>query len=193
MIRGSHPLALGRPLADRTCQTEPAAAKVNFSPGLPMHVLEAIQLSKVYGVGAAETRALWLANLQIMRGEFICIVGPSGSGKSTLLSLLGGLERPTAGRVLLEGQDLARMTEDERAILRRRRIGFVFQRMNLLPDFTALENVTLPLTLDKVPSREATVRATEVLHRLGMAHRLDSFPATMSGGSSNGWQLPEPW
>ncbi len=158
-----------------------------------MIVLETIQLAKVYGTGEATTRAVWDVNLKVLRGEFVSIVGPSGSGKSTLLGLLGGLDRPSSGTILLEGRDMDPMTEDQRAVLRRRRIGFVFQRMNLLPDFTAVENVALPLTLDSVATQESRERAIEVLEKLGMGHRLNSFPATLSGGEQQRVAIARPW
>ena len=109
-------------------------------------------------------------------------MGPSGSGKSTLLHILGGVETPTSGQVLLEGVDLATMNDDQRTLLRRERMGFIFQSFNLLPAFTAEENVALPLELGGTPSAEARRRAAESLRLVGMSHRRDHVPSTMSGG-----------
>jgi putative ABC transport system ATP-binding protein len=109
-------------------------------------------------------------------------MGPSGCGKSTLLHVLGGIEPLTTGRVLLEGADLVAMTDDQRTLLRRRRLGFVFQSFNLLPRLTAVENVALPLLLDRVPRAEAGQRAESALERVGLAHRRGHVPGGMSGG-----------
>ena len=106
------------------------------------------RVSKTYGEGGGMVRALHEVDLSIERGEFVAIMGPSGSGKSTLLTILGGVESPTSGKILLEGVDLAKISEDERTKLRRRRLGFVFQSFNLLPNLSAEENVSLPMELD---------------------------------------------
>jgi putative ABC transport system ATP-binding protein len=109
-------------------------------------------------------------------------MGPTGSGKSTLRHLLGALEPPTAGRLLLEGTEIGRLSDDERTLLRRRRMGFVFQQFNLLPIFTALENVALPLRLDGVAEAEARQRAAEALALVGLEHRQHHLPSRISGG-----------
>jgi len=147
-----------------------------------MCILTAEHVSKSFGEGTARFHALREVTLRVEKGEFIAILGPSGSGKSTLLHLLGGVETPTSGRVLLEGRDLAQLDDDERTILRRRRIGFVFQRMNLLPSLTAMENVLLPLLVDGVARAERERRAADILKIVGMLPRALSFPATLSGG-----------
>ncbi len=147
-----------------------------------MDILTAEHVAKSFGEGSARFYALSEVTLQIAKGEFLAILGPSGSGKSTLLHILGGVETPTTGRVLLEGRDLSRLDDDGRTILRRRRIGFVFQRINLLPNLTAIENVMLPLLIEGVSRPEREVRASEMLEVVGMNQRAFSFPATLSGG-----------
>jgi putative ABC transport system ATP-binding protein len=122
--------------------------------------------------------------LAIPRGEFVAIMGPSGCGKSTLLHLLGGIEPPTTGQVLLEGQDLRQLDDSRRSILRRRRIGFVFQRINLLPTLSAADNVALPLRLDGMTRRTAMPRALAALEMAGIAHRAHHRPNDMSGGEA---------
>src|SRR4029079_6858528 len=121
-------------------------------------------------------------DVQVGQAEFVAIMGPSGSGKSTLLHLLGGIDVPTSGQVLLEGRGLASLDDDQRTIMRRRRIGFIFQSFNLLPNLTAVENVKLPLVLDGIPEDEARSRAEEMLDHVGMLHRRGHIPSTMSGG-----------
>ncbi len=147
-----------------------------------MCLLEAQNLWKTYGEGEAAVEALRGISLKVSRGEFLAIMGPSGSGKSTLLHLLGGVDVPTQGRVLLEGTDLASMDDDQRSRFRRQRIGFIFQSFNLLPTLTAEENVALPLELDGVPMAEARARAVEMLGLVGVSHRRHHLPSTMSGG-----------
>ena len=113
-------------------------------------LLEAKELSKTYGVGETRVEALRDVNLHISGGEIVAIMGPSGSGKSTLLSLLGGVDTPSSGQVLLEGVDLSTLDDNQRTLIRRRRLGFIFQAFNLLPILTAVENVALPLELDGI-------------------------------------------
>jgi putative ABC transport system ATP-binding protein len=148
-----------------------------------MAVLEAIQVWKEYGT-AKEVRvaALRGVDMRVEAGEFLAVMGPSGCGKSTLLHLLGGIDTPTAGRVLLDGQDLGSLTDTERSIIRRRRLGFVFQKMNLLPTLTAVENVALPLRIDGVGRGPAIAKAVEVLGRVGLENRMAQFPHELSGG-----------
>ncbi|MEN6495247.1 MAG: ABC transporter ATP-binding protein [Thermoguttaceae bacterium] len=147
-----------------------------------MYVLEARDVRKVYGEGEARVEALRGVDLGIPAGEMVAIMGRSGSGKSTLLCMLGGIDAPTSGEVLLEGIDLATLSDDQRTLMRRQRIGFIFQSFNLLPILTAEENVSLPLELDGVPSAEARRRAREVLDLVGMSSRRDHIPSTLSGG-----------
>lgn len=145
-------------------------------------ILETRDVSKSYGSGEAAVHALRGVSLTIDRGEFVAIMGPSGSGKSTLLTMLGGIESPTEGQVLLEGVDLARIDEDERTKLRRRRMGFIFQSFNLLPNLSAEENVALPLQLDGRSHREVAEATKYALGLVEMSHRSDHLPAALSGG-----------
>ncbi len=148
-----------------------------------MYVIETRALTKAYGADEeAKVQALKGVDLQVREGEFLAIMGPSGSGKSTFLHILGGVETATSGEVLLEGVDLASLSDDERTILRRERMGFIFQSFNLLPAFTAEENVALPLELAGVSSNEAKRRAFEMLKLVNMSHRRHHIPCTMSGG-----------
>lgn len=150
---------------------------------LPMYVLETRGLRKNYGAeGEVCVHALRGVDLQVRKGELLAIMGPSGSGKSTLLHILGGVETPSSGQVLLEGIDLATMNDDQRTIMRRERMGFIFQSFNLLPAFTAEENVALPLELGGTSSSEARKRAIEALKLVSIAHRRDHIPSAMSGG-----------
>jgi len=130
-----------------------------------MYVLEARELRKSFGEGEASVEALRGVNMGVQGGEMLAIMGRSGSGKSTMLTLLGGVDVPTSGQILLEGTDLASLDDDQRTLIRRRRIGFVFQAFNLLPILTAEENVALPLELDGVPTRQAHDRALKMLSR----------------------------
>ncbi len=145
-------------------------------------MLEFVDVVKSYGSGPTEVRALTDVSLTIEPGEIVAVRGPSGCGKSTLLHLAGGLEDPSVGRILVGGRDLAVMDAVERAELRRRHVGYVFQRLNLLAGLTALENVMLPLELDGVPARKARERAREVLALTGLDHHLDRYPDDFSGG-----------
>ena len=147
-----------------------------------MAILEARDVTKSYGLGEAAVTALRGITTQIDQGEFVAIMGPSGSGKSTLLTILGGVEVPSTGEVRIEGVDLASLSEDERTILRRRRLGFVFQSFNLLPNLTAQENVALPLQLDGLRASDALQRASEALERVELSHRQTHLPSALSGG-----------
>jgi putative ABC transport system ATP-binding protein len=148
----------------------------------PTFVLETRQLRKTFGEGDAAVEALRGVDLGVTAGEMLAIMGRSGSGKSTLLTLLGGVDVPTSGQVLLEGRDVAAMSDDERTIVRRRRIGFIFQSFNLLPILTAEENVSLPLELDGKPSDKARQAAIEKLELVGLAARRHHIPGKLSGG-----------
>ena len=147
-----------------------------------MPVLLASQVSKQYGSGEVKVDALRGVDMRVEAGEFLAIMGPSGCGKSTLLHVLGGIDPPTSGHVFLDGQDLGALDDTARSILRRRRLGFVFQRINLLPTLTALENVALPLRIDGIGRGAAHRQAQSVLERLGIEHRAAHFPHEMSGG-----------
>ncbi len=147
-----------------------------------MSIIQTENLTKIYGAGEAAVTALDRVNLSVEEGEFAAVMGPSGCGKSTLLHLIGGLDRPSAGRVLLDEQDLAALDDDQVTALRRRKVGLVFQFYNLIPVLTAVENAALPLTLDGVKPEEAQQRATEWLSRLGLQDRLHNRPDQLSGG-----------
>jgi putative ABC transport system ATP-binding protein len=147
-----------------------------------MSALHLNQVSKVYGSGASQVHALLEVDLTVEPGELVAVMGPSGSGKSTLLTIAGSLEEPSGGEVTVGGVPLSRLSRSERAALRRRAIGYVFQDFNLLAGLTAGENVALPLELDGVPGRNARVAALSALDRLGLAERADRFPDELSGG-----------
>ena len=139
------------------------------------------QLHKIYTSGTKEVRAADGIDLEIKPGRSVAIVGPSGAGKSTLMHMLGGLDRPTSGKVLLNGIDIYKLADKERAAIRNKRIGFVFQFYHLLSEFTALENVMLPLIIKGQKSRE---KAIDVLKSVGLEHRMDHLPSRLSGGES---------
>jgi putative ABC transport system ATP-binding protein len=154
-------------------------------------MMELIDVTKVYqhgrrsgrnGAGALTVQAVRGVSLRIEAGEFVSIMGPSGSGKSTLLHLLGALDTPTSGRALFQGKDLRAMSDKERSLLRRNRIGFVFQFFNLLPTLSGAENVALPLLLGGRPRAQAMRAAAAALDRVGLAERAGHFPDEMSGG-----------
>ena len=145
-------------------------------------MIELIDVTKTYDQGRRVVNAVRGVSLAVQGGEFVTIMGPSGSGKSTLMHLMGALDTPTTGRAVFQGRDLQSMSDRERSLLRRTKIGFVFQAFNLLPTLTASENVALPLMLDGVNRRTAVTRASECLERVGLAHRADHYPEEMSGG-----------
>jgi putative ABC transport system ATP-binding protein len=147
-----------------------------------MTALELRDVSKVYGSGQAEVHALSDINLSVEPGAMVAVMGPSGSGKSTLLTIAGSLEDPTSGEVLVGGAALSRMSRNDKARLRRRSIGYVFQDFNLLPGLTAAENVALPLELDGTAARKARAAGMQALDELGLADRASQFPDQLSGG-----------
>lgn len=147
-----------------------------------MRALELVAVSKVYGEGASEVHALTGVDLSVDAGTLVAVMGPSGSGKSTLLTIAGSLEGPTSGEVIVGGSALSSMSRNDRARLRRRSIGYVFQDFNLLEGLTAMENVTLPLELDGINARVARVAGMEALEGLGVADKAARFPDDLSGG-----------
>jgi putative ABC transport system ATP-binding protein len=147
-----------------------------------MSFLELRDVSKIYGDGPAQVRALEHVSISVERGSLVAVMGPSGSGKSTLLTMAGSLEDPTDGEVLIDGKALSSMSRDAKARLRRRSIGFVFQDFNLLPGLTAAENVSLPLELDGLRARKAQAAGLAALDELGLADRASHFPDELSGG-----------
>jgi putative ABC transport system ATP-binding protein len=145
-------------------------------------MMELQGVTKVYQQGRRTVQAVRGVNLRIIGGEFVAIMGPSGSGKSTLMHLLGALDTPTTGRALFNGRDMQSMSDKERSLLRRNRIGFVFQFFNLLPTLTAAENVGLPLLLGGQGRKAARSAALAALNSVGLGDRAEHFPEEMSGG-----------
>lgn len=144
------------------------------------NILETKDLRKYYGTGANQVRALDGVSLSVKQGEFVAVVGTSGSGKSTLLHMLGGLDRPTAGKVFVEGKDIFSLKDDALCIFRRWKIGFVFQSYNLVPVLNAEENITLPIELDGNRIDRNFIR--EIVEILGLEQKLNSLPGELSGG-----------
>ncbi len=145
-----------------------------------MNILKAVDLRKVYGQGETEVVALDNVNLEVEKGEFAAIVGTSGSGKSTMLHIIGGLDNPTSGQVIVDGQDLSHMTADELTIFRRRNIGFVFQQYNLVPMLNVWENIILPVKLDGKNIEKSYI--DEIVDTLGIGSKLKNMPNALSGG-----------
>ena len=145
-----------------------------------MSILETKDLRKIYGSGDTEVRAMDGVNLQIENGEFVAIVGISGSGKSTLLHMLGGLDRPTDGKVFVDGKDIFSLKEEALTIFRRRKIGFVFQSYNLVPVLNVYENIVLPIELDGGKVNKEFIQ--KIVQTLGLDGRLDALPSQLSGG-----------
>ncbi len=145
-------------------------------------MIELKQVEKAYNTGAVVFKALKGVSLNIDRGEYVAIVGPSGSGKSTLMNLIGCLDVPSAGQYLLEGRDVAKLSSNQLADIRNKKIGFVFQAFNLLPYATAFENVEVPLLFARVPAKKRRERIVEVLNRVGLGDKLANKPTELSGG-----------
>ena len=156
-----------------------------------MKALEFQRVSKIYGAGPTEVRALIEVDLSVATGELVAVMGPSGSGKSTLLTIAGSLEDPSAGEVLIGGSPLSAMPRNERARLRRRSIGYVFQDFNLLAGLTAVENVTLPLELDGVPASGPGPRAWPRSTSSTSPTAPRAFPTSSPAASASGWRSPE--
>jgi putative ABC transport system ATP-binding protein len=146
------------------------------------HTIELRKVVKVYGSGAAGVRALDGVSLTVAPGEFVAVSGPSASGKSTMLHLAGGLDAPTSGTVMVQGEDPAQLRPAELARVRRRQVGYVFQRYNLVPSLTAVENVMLPLEFGGMPTRKARGAAAAAIERVGISRPFDRFPDDLSGG-----------
>jgi putative ABC transport system ATP-binding protein len=147
-----------------------------------MSIIQVEDLTKVYGQGETAVTALDHVHMRVEAGEFLAIMGPSGCGKSTLLHLIGGLDRPTSGKVILEGRELASLSDDQITELRRRKMGFIFQFFNLIPVLGAVENAALPLMLDGVKPELAQARAADWLRKVGLDDREKSRPDQLSGG-----------
>ncbi len=147
-----------------------------------MNIIQISHLTKIYRTAAGETVALDDVSFNIKRGEFVAIMGPSGSGKSTLMHLLGCLDTPTSGTYILDEENVEKLTEDELADIRNRKIGFIFQAFNLLPRTTVLQNVMLPMRYAGIPMEERKERATKYLGMVGLQARLDHTSNQISGG-----------
>lgn len=145
-----------------------------------MEILRTIKLKKYYGQGAGEVKAVDGINISIQKGEFVTVIGPSGSGKSTLLNLLGGLDNPTSGEIIIEGKNTSKLKYDDLCLFRRRNIGFVFQSYNLLPILSAYENIILPIRIDNQKVDREYVE--EIMKTLGIWQKRDVIPSKLSGG-----------
>lgn len=145
-----------------------------------MTLIEVKNLNKIYGSGEAEVKALKNINLNIEQGEFVAIVGQSGSGKSTLLHLIGGIDIPSSGEVIIDGKNIYKLKEKELSILRRRKLGFIFQFFNLIPVLTAQENIEMPVLLDNEKIDKKYMN--ELLRILGLEERKNNYPSQLSGG-----------
>ncbi len=145
-----------------------------------MEIVRTENLSKTYGSGENLVKAIDDVNLKIEKGEFIAIVGPSGSGKSTLLHLLGGVDNPSSGKIFIDGNDISKYTSKELALFRRRKVGLIYQFYNLIPNLTVRHNIELPLKLDKRKINDEVL--LDIVRKLGIEDKLDSFPSELSGG-----------
>ena len=148
----------------------------------PDVILQLDGVNKVFETDEVETHALYDIHLEIRRGDYVCISGPSGSGKTTLLSILGLLDSPTQGNYLLDQQPVANLSASQRALVRNKKIGFIFQSFNLIGDLTVYENVELPLTYQRMGAADRRQRVESALERVGMAHRKGHMPSQLSGG-----------
>lgn len=147
-----------------------------------MSILSLVDVEKIYVRGTIKVPALKKVNLNIEEGDFVAIVGPSGSGKSTLLNVIGGLDRPTNGKIILKGENLSELSEDDLARIRRDEIGFIFQQYNLIHTMDSLENVSLPLYFSGVGKKERLEKAQRLLEKMGLGDRLYHKPNELSGG-----------
>lgn len=158
----------------------PTPLQPGVAPAVTLALLE--HVDKVYGAGDAQVHALRDVSLNVNRGDYLAVMGASGSGKSTAMNILGCLDRPSQGRYWLNGVEVAQLTDDELADIRNSELGFVFQQFHLLPQFTALENVMLPMIYAGVPASDRRLRAEQALQRVGLGHRLENRPNQLSGG-----------
>src|SRR5512132_2903387 len=162
--------------------TTPASAKTPFTPDSEKPRIHLEGIKKVFLTDEVETHALQDVHLEVQPGEYVAISGPSGCGKTTLLSILGLLDTPTDGEYTVAGEPVAQLTPSQRARIRNRQIGFIFQAFNLIGDLTVYENVELPLTYRGMPSSERKKRVQEALDKVGMSHRMKHYPSQLSGG-----------
>jgi putative ABC transport system ATP-binding protein len=168
-------MQMPQPSAESLTPLDPGVA-----PAVTLALLE--HVDKVYGEGDAQVHALRDVSLNVNRGDYLAVMGASGSGKSTAMNILGCLDRPSRGRYWLNGVEVAQLTDDELADIRNSELGFVFQQFHLLPQFTALENVMLPMIYAGVPASDRRLRAEQALQRVGLGHRLENRPNQLSGG-----------
>ena len=145
-------------------------------------ILKTVDLCKTYRRGKVDVPALKNVSIEIDNGQIVCLAGPSGSGKSTLLNLIGGVDKPTSGKIIINGNDLTKMSENELSDFRLKNVGLIFQFFNLIPTLTAKENVEFPLVLADVPKAERDSRAVELLELVDLGHRVDHKPEELSGG-----------
>jgi putative ABC transport system ATP-binding protein len=170
-------------IKDTDDSTDVAAGEAAAGPATAASpVIEVSDVWKLHKLGDEVVKALVAAELKVMPGEFVCLMGPSGSGKSTLLNIIGGLDRPTKGSVKVAGKDTGRLTESQFAALRHDTIGFIFQSYNLIPFLSAVENVELPLMFEPYDRKSLRKRALELLELVGLSHRIHHQPTKMSGG-----------
>ncbi|MGY2065587.1 ABC transporter ATP-binding protein [Blastococcus sp. SYSU DS0619] len=162
--------------------TGTGTAGPDATPATARPVVQVTGAWKLHKLGDEVVRALVDADLTVLPGEFVCLMGPSGSGKSTLLNIIGGLDRPTKGSVVINGTDTATLTESQFAALRHDTVGFIFQSYNLIPFLSAVENVELPLMFEPYDRAALRKRALELLDLVGLGHRVDHSPTKMSGG-----------
>ena len=149
---------------------------------MPQNIIQLENVHKNYVMGEATIHAVEDASICIEEGEFVAVIGPSGSGKSTLMHLLGALDLASSGSIFLDGHDIEKLSDSELAVIRGRKIGFVFQSFNLIPTLTALENVMLPMMFQNVPLKDRKERAGNLLKEVGLGHRLSHLPNQLSGG-----------
>ncbi|MEE8167499.1 MAG: ABC transporter ATP-binding protein [Candidatus Hydrothermarchaeales archaeon] len=147
-----------------------------------MSIIKLENVEKIYKMGKVEVPALRGIDIDIKKGEYVSIIGPSGSGKSTIMNLIGALDRPTRGKVFIDGNDVSKMNEDALAAIRRKKIGFVFQQFNMIPRLTALENVELPMWFAGLSKVDRAKRAAELLKNVGLGGRMRHKPTELSGG-----------
>ena len=157
-------------------------------------IIQVDDIHKSYLMGKEAVPALRGVTIDVQQGEMLCLMGPSGSGKTTLLNLLGGLDEPGRGHIIIDGQNIVSMKEEQVARLRLEKMGFIFQTFNLLNNFTAFENVEAPIVLAGQLRRKARkVRATTLLEQVGLSDRMDHYPSELSGGQQQRVPLPAPW
>jgi putative ABC transport system ATP-binding protein len=162
--------------------TESAPTSAPDTAALSEYTVRTIDVTRVYKMGAEEVHALRGVTVSVQRGEYISIMGPSGSGKSTLFNMIGGLDKPTSGKVYIDEVDIAQLDAYELAWMRCRKIGYIFQTFNLIPVMTALENVMLPMIFAGLNTADAQDKAAEILRKVELGHRMMNKPAEMSGG-----------